>query len=151
MSAGITSCCLPTLRPAFEFIVRNLGIKGSFINLFRGINESTKNNSLPSNTSGLNKSNNDNALESNTGRAGNRGKGSQTGAFYRLSEAKFGGKGGSGDLEGDEDLRPGHGYAYAVDVTSTSTKREDGESLDGDEIPLQGIRVHTDFVHEAKG
>jgi hypothetical protein len=101
-------------------------------------------------------------------------KGSARGPFYRLpdeyhhhrdvSESRS----SSGDNNNinntqtarpaDADLRPDHGCAYTV--TTSHGRRPprggnvkggggDGESLSGDEVPLHGIRVHTDFTQSA--
>lgn len=42
----------------------------------------------------------------------------------------------------DAELRAEHGYGYTV---TSRPGKGDGESLSGDEVPLHGIRVHTDF------
>lgn len=67
------------------------------------------------------------------------------GYFYRLSDDELV---SGGDMPkavaSDGKLRPEHGYKYAV--TSLPCKGE-GDSLSGDEIPLQGIRVQKEFVH----
>ena len=59
--------------------------------------------------------------------------------FYRLPDGQI-----SGDTARapDAELRPKHGYGYTV---TSQPGKGDGESLSGDEVPLHGIRVQTDF------
>ncbi|EOO00993.1 putative integral membrane protein [Phaeoacremonium minimum UCRPA7] len=137
MSAGIVSACLPTLRPVLLLFGRTLGVKGS---IFRSGAASA-------------------AFSKNHGQSASRGtrstgdrtdaelvnsKKGKSGAFYRLDDDNLSGETTADGLPVDAKLRPDHGYGYTV--TSKPGKGE-GDSLSGDEIPLQGIRVHTDFKH----
>ena len=135
MSAGIISACLPTLRPAFEFFIRVLKIKGPLDGLFHTSAETT--------------------LVSKTGRSTTGGgastlnatpthgrKGSEAG-FYRLSDENKSAESGNA---ADKNLRPNHGYGYSV--TTESRGREAKGIDESDEIPLQGIRVHKDFSQQ---
>ena len=77
-----------------------------------------------------------------------KSKSNPTGAFYRLSDDN-GSRGMAAEHSlPDTGLRPEHKHEYTV--TSTPGKGE-GDSLSGDEIPLQGIRVRTDFKHTETG
>jgi hypothetical protein len=125
MSAGIVSACLPTMKPALQFFVRKLGIKGSMFDLF------------PSELS-TNHTNGPVAVDTtNSTRQGLARKESQ-GPFYRLPDGT--------QMPVDAKLRPEHGYEYTV--SSFPGTRGEGDSLSGDEVPLHNIHVKKDFSQE---
>jgi len=134
MSAGIVSACLPTLGPVFAAAARKVGIKGSVLGTRGTSTDSDKG-------------------QSSTGRPmGGRSdleiakpKKSSAGTFYRLSDDNP-----SIDSPLDAGLRPDHRHEYTVTSTPGNLKGE-GDRLSGDEIPLQGIRVRTDFKHSEMG
>jgi hypothetical protein len=145
MSAGIVSACLPTLRPVILIAGRALGLKGS---IFRSTNASTGASNLNSTNalSAVRKPRTQNGDFDSKADGGKDG-----GPFYRLPDDGL--STGSGHTM--DKLRPDMGgYEYSV---STSTglggvpiqkSKGDGDSFSsGDEIPLQGIRVETDFKH----
>ena len=133
MSAGIVSACLPTLGPVMSFVFRSIGIKRSLLGTRHGVtaNISSSKNLGQSATPSLS-DRTDVDLQKST-------KKDTAGAFYRLSDGQVSAE---TTRAVDADLRPDHGYGYSV--TSQPTKG-DGASLSGDEVPLHGIRVHTQF------
>lgn len=137
MSAGIVSACLPTLGPVFSAAARKVGIKASVLRS-RGTNDdSSKGQSITGRPMG-------DRTEVETAKS----KNSATGTFYRLSD-DHGSRGTAAEYgPTDAGLRPEHRHEYTV--TSTPGKGE-RDSLSGDEIPLQGIRVRTDFKHSETG
>lgn len=163
MSAGITSACLPTLSPVMFLVLRKLGVKGSILSRSADTHPSSLNNNL---SYGRKQTGPTSTATMKTAGGGHRGvveaelprsKKDAAGAFYRLPDDNT-----SGDTATDKntttssdavppvdaELRPDHGYAYTV--TSKPGKRGGGRgSLSGDEIPLHGIRVHTDFKQSA--
>lgn len=128
MSAGIVSACLPTMRPVIQWAGRGVGIKG-------GIFGSSAHDSA--------------ALSKNLNQSGHRLRSTSDRVdadFYRLPDDNASGK-TAGGAPVDAHLRPDHGFAYAV-TSKPGSKKGDADSLSsGDEIPLQGIRVQTDFKH----
>lgn len=143
MSAGIVSACLPTLRPVIQWAARAVGIKG-------GIFGSSEHDSAAF-SKNLDKSSG-NRLRSDPG-------GASDADFYRLPGDDGPGAGAglsSGKMmmskeqqlaaAADAALRPDHGFGYAVATSTSVHAKGDKDSLSsGDEIPLQGIRVHKDF------
>jgi len=135
MSAGIVSACLPTLGPVMAFCAGKLGIKRSLLGTRSG-----------GGTTGVSSSKN--FAQSATGSVSDRtevelqkattSRKDGAGAFYRLPDGQVSGE----TARGDSDLRPKHGYKYTV---TSQPGKGDGASLSGDEVPLHGIRVHTDF------
>lgn len=135
MSAGITSACLPTLRPAFQCIARVLGIQRLMPSIFN----SKSSLGLSAVTDQSNTGHGDSSTHSR--------KGSQHagGGFHRLHESSRNtdtSPESSDQVPLSAKLRPDHGCVYTV---TTSPGRDDGASLSGDEVPLHSIRVHTDF------
>jgi hypothetical protein len=138
MSAGIISACLPTMRPAFHFILRKLGIKGSLLSVFRNHGSTA---GFPTDTSPSCITQDLVTIESGTGTTqGHKKRGSQ-GPFYRLPDGARSSGEESGQMPVDAKLRPDHGYKYTV----TSLPGDEGEeaSLGGDEVPLHSISVKT--------
>ncbi|KAH8603128.1 hypothetical protein B0O99DRAFT_22140 [Bisporella sp. PMI_857] len=134
MAAGIISACLPTLRPAFEFMVRKLGIK-PLVGLFRSAGESRLGLSRP----GLSEEGKKpTPVDGVKGSISQGQKGSQ-GGFYRLSDET---KSHESDGALDSRLRPEHGYGYTV---KSEPGCKEPDILEGDNIPLKGIRVQTEF------
>ncbi|KAH8908306.1 integral membrane protein [Coniochaeta sp. PMI_546] len=128
MSAGIVSACLPTMRPVIQWAARGVGIKG-------GIFGSSTHDSA--------------AFSKNLNQSGNRLRSNADQAdadFYRLPDDNASGKSRE-QLAADATLRPDHGFAYAVTSKPAHVKNDKDSLSSGDEIPLQGIRVHTDFKH----
>jgi len=134
MSAGIVSACLPTLGPVFAVCANKLGIKRSLLTTRGERTNNTSSSKTFAGQSGTGSMRDGADLELQKARKASGGAG-----FYRLPDSEM-----SGDTARapDAELRPKHGYGYTV--TSQPTKG-DGESLSGDEVPLHGIRVHTDF------
>ncbi|KAH8802576.1 hypothetical protein F5884DRAFT_474588 [Xylogone sp. PMI_703] len=122
MSAGITSACLPTLRPAVQLILRTLGIKHS-ISLFRTSADRSKNAGTEQNGT-----NSGSQHLRSLNQVGN-------GPFVRLDEDH------NGTTGSDSKFRGEHGYIYTV----TSEHKGEGDSLSGDEVPLRSITVKKDF------
>jgi hypothetical protein len=173
MSAGIISANLPTIGPVMAMAGRKIGIRGSLLSSSRGTGNGTSTNASKLHLSNANhhhKATNSRTEAVLPGQKPTK-KGS-TGTFYRLSDdniledASVGGGGSpNGSVETavavgvgaggttDARLRPDdhHLHTYAYTVTGGGTKKGgDGESsLSGDEIPLHGIRVHTDFKQVA--
>lgn len=127
ISAGITSACLPTLRPALQFIARHLGIQGVMPSLLRS-----------GTSTGFSKgrSNLSTGPTMDDNNAGHNRSDSQR-RFYRLPDET-----GHSDPPADATLRPDHGYVYTTSVLGT---KGEGDSLSGDEVPLHSIRVQKDF------
>jgi hypothetical protein len=134
MSAGIVSACLPTLGPVFAAAARKIGIKGSVLRT-RGTNNDSDKGQFSTGRSAGDRSDLETA----------KPKKSPTGTFYRLSDD-------NSRIDGPPDagLRPDHRHEYTVTSAPGNVKGE-GDSLSGDEIPLQGIRVRTDFKHSEMG
>ena len=136
MSAGITSVCLPSLRPIFVLFTKSLGLK-----LFNSSYADGR-----STAPGVTADSHGAALNTNTSRRGNGKTNSSTGgvsdsshspiqkdAFYRLDDESTEGK-----PEDELQLRPQHGNKYTV-----SSWRDSSTSVD--QIPLHSIRVQTDL------
>ncbi|KAL2023524.1 hypothetical protein VTK56DRAFT_2132 [Thermocarpiscus australiensis] len=138
MSAGIVSACLPTLGPVMGSVARMMGIKRTILTTRGATNMSSKNFGRSTGS-----------ITDRTEIEPQRAKVDGAGAFYRLSDDNASGETGEtarANAPVDAGLRPDHGYVYTV--TSKSGKGSRG-SLSGDEIPLQGIRVHTAFKQSA--
>lgn len=135
MSAGIVSACLPTLRPVILLVGQYMGLKGS---MFRSTNDSA----------GMSKSGGTNlgpVTGTRTALESKADGGKEGGPFYRLPDDTSASQTTTGNL------RPDHGYEYSVSTSGVPSRMKgDGGSLSsGDEIPLQGIRVDTDFKHSS--
>ncbi|KAL6860846.1 GPCR, PTH11-type [Trichoderma novae-zelandiae] len=118
ISAGIVSACLPTLLPVIRLFLRSIGIKRNLFSSTRGT--SGKSSNLKSNMSGPSQNRSVNALDDGTRRANGN-------AFYRLE---------------DETESDGSFTVDSQQVVMNSTFRPDTK---GDDIPLHGIRVQTEF------
>ncbi|KAF7555316.1 hypothetical protein G7046_g6587 [Stylonectria norvegica] len=131
MSAGIVSACLPTLKPALTFFARKLGFSGFVRRHFFTVSGSRGTaGSVPSHmrsASGHRDDTSDADLVHNAGK----------GDFYRLDDDV-----GIQSSTSNPKLRPDHGNTRTVITRPT---RGEGDSLSGDEVPLKGIRIHTDF------
>lgn len=153
MSAGIISANLPTLAPIMSLILTRMGISGSLIT--GGSSSGSKNGFSSKNNFGGTGGGNMKSTGSVSDRTESGSELRKDGdrAFYRLpddsniSETALD-TGRTATLTRDDTgLRPDHGYAYTV--TSRPGKQGDSESMSGDEVPLKGIRVHTDFKQSA--
>lgn len=126
MSAGIVSACLPTLKPALQFFVRKLGIKGSAFDLFPSEQSKTRTN------------HNDDQVTANILGRGVGQSGSQ-GSFYHLQDGTR--------MPVNDKLRPDeHGYEYTVSSVPRDT--EGVGYLSSDEVPLHNIHVKRGFRQE---
>ncbi|KAL1962349.1 hypothetical protein VTN77DRAFT_9762 [Rasamsonia byssochlamydoides] len=135
ISAGITSACLPTLRPALQFFARHLGLQGVMPGLLRSASSTGF-----SKTGRSNLSTGPTTMDDNT--PGHTRSGSQR-RFYRLPDESGNAENGSDhQMPPDATLRPDHGYIYTTSVLGT---KGEGDSLSGDEVPLHSIRVQKDF------
>ncbi|KAI1074921.1 hypothetical protein F5B20DRAFT_585754 [Whalleya microplaca] len=133
MSAGIVSANLPTLVPAFKLIGRSIGLN-KFMSL-----TNTKQSSRPTQVT----------LGPSSASAPRperrRSLKGQDGDFYRLSD--------DAGISTDDDhntydpkLRPDHNVTLTV--TSSPGGKYQERRMSGDEIPLNSIRVKTDFKQE---
>ncbi|KAK0673070.1 hypothetical protein QBC41DRAFT_312116 [Cercophora samala] len=154
MSAGIISANLPTLAPIMSLMLTKMGISGSLIT--RGSDGGSGNGfSSKNNFGGTSGGGNTKSTGSVSDRieSGSELRKDGDRAFYRLpDDSNFSetalDTGRTATLTRDDTgLRPDHGYAYTV--TSRPGKQGDSESMSGDEVPLKGIRVHTDFKQSA--
>jgi hypothetical protein len=138
MSAAIVSACLPTLSPVMTFFFRSIGINRSILGTSRGGGGATgatsSRNLGKSTTPSLSDPLDVELQKSRRDAAGE-------GAFYRLPDEQL-----SGDTARavDAELRPEHGYGFTV-TSRPGGGKGDGASLSGDEVPLHGIRVQTQF------
>jgi hypothetical protein len=133
------------MRPVILIVGRAMGLKGS---IFRSTNASTGasriNSANPLST--IRKPRTQNGEIESKADGGKEG-----GPFYRLPDDGL--STGSGHTM--DKLRPDMGgYEYSVSTSAGAggmplqKSKGDGDSLSsGDEIPLQGIRVDTDFKH----
>ncbi|KAL6874276.1 GPCR, PTH11-type [Trichoderma longibrachiatum] len=118
ISAGIISACLPTLLPVIRLFLKSIGIKRNFFSPTRG-GTSGKSSNMGSKMSGPSQNRSVNALDEPSRRANGND-------FYRLDD----------ETESDD--------AFVVDsqqVVMNSKFRPDTK----DDIPLNGIRVQTEF------
>lgn len=133
MSAGIVSACLPVLRPVIQWAGRAVGLKGGIFVSSLGPSAAFSKD--------LDHHSSANRLRST---AGDRADAE----FYRLPDDNTSRR--TAEHAGaDVGLRPEHGFSYAVTSKAGKTKGEQDSLSSGDEIPLQGIHVHTDFQHSA--
>ncbi|KAK4165536.1 hypothetical protein QBC43DRAFT_234787 [Cladorrhinum sp. PSN259] len=132
MSAGIVSACLPTFRPVMQWAGRSVGIKEGVFGSSLGQSEAFSNN--------LDKSGN--RQRSNLGTTGDE--------FYRLDDDAASGRQTADGQPKDAQLRPQHGFTYQVSSTPGRSKSEAASISSGDEVPLQGIRVHRDFKSDVE-
>jgi hypothetical protein len=130
MSTGIVSACLPTLRPVMQWAGRGVGMKG-------GIFGSSHHQQSASFSKTGDQS--ANRLRSNP---------NPTNAdFFRLADDGASGRSAEPVLPAAVELRPQHGFQYAVASGPGKTKDEVDSLSSGDDIPLHGIRVQTEFNH----
>lgn len=162
MSAGIVSACLPTMGPIFGAVGRSLGVKRTLLTTRGGgggggTKDSYSSSSKergggghPESTTGGRSADHRTTESAEVIRTNNG-----AGFFYRLSDGDD--DNGSGitatdhhrvPLPVDAGLRPDHRHAYHV-TSKPGKGGGEGDSLSGDEIPLQGIRVRTDFRHSS--
>ncbi|KAI0599760.1 hypothetical protein F4775DRAFT_108949 [Biscogniauxia sp. FL1348] len=127
MSAGITSACLPTLVPALKLIGRTIGL-GRLMSLSttRGGTREQKGSTGPS-------------AASMPRHEHHKSFPDKDGEFVRLSDEA----GVSTDDDRSPRLRPDHDVSYIV--TSVPRTKDDKRHTSTDEIPLNSIRVQTDF------
>ncbi len=134
MSAGIVSACLPTLGPILALCASKLGIKRTLLGTTRGGNTGNTSGSKTFGQSATGSVSDRTEVELQRARKGSAGA-----VFYRLPE----GQASSEPTKAvDSELRPTHGHRYTV---TSQPGHGDGESLSEDEMPLHGIRVHTEF------
>lgn len=129
------------MRPAFLFIARNLGIKGSKLAIFRENSSATDGNVTIDKGS----------IAANVELVPRRGlqQGESGGTFYHLP-----GCSNSTDCEKlpvDERLRPKHNTYVRTDCTAAGGTRDDDDSLSGDEMALHGITVHQNVTQVSQG
>ncbi|KAJ5698601.1 hypothetical protein N7462_000606 [Penicillium macrosclerotiorum] len=134
MSAGIISANLPTLRPAFRFITRKLGINGSAIAFFRSTNgtrtRGTSGVTQPSETA-----------ESSA--AITQLSKQKRHSFYHLPDD-------SGSMSDQARMEASFRPDYDHAKTYTNVKGQQvGHQSDDDEIPLSEIRVDKEFIQTA--
>lgn len=138
MSAGIVSACLPTLGPILFLVGRKVGMTRSLLSAGGSGGGATKASSSKNTVSKSSRSALDRA---DPDLSSGPSKKDSAGIFYRLRDDNISGETAT-NVAVDAQLRPKHGYVYAV---TSQPRKGDGESLSGDEIPLHGIRVQTDF------
>lgn len=139
MSAGIVSACLPTLLPAFQAIVRVLGIQSFMPSLLRS------RSALMSKSVQSNPSQNRLTTDGHTAGALAHSVQSRSHSFYHLPDESDSAAVrcvSPGQL--DVSLRPEYDHVRMVtNVRGLRGKDVDSQS---DEIPLHGIRVQKDFT-----
>ncbi|KAF4120644.1 hypothetical protein GMORB2_2647 [Geosmithia morbida] len=122
MSAGIISACLPTLLPIINYIARRFGIRTPLSRAVHSDGRSKQSSSAPESKGNL--------TDVSTKRSSNN--------FYRLPDEEH----DNAPAPIDSNLRPdGKEYGYTIKTTGRGGKDDDS----GDDIPLRGIRVRTDF------
>ncbi|KAH8694090.1 hypothetical protein BGW36DRAFT_361913 [Talaromyces proteolyticus] len=136
MSAGIMSACLPTMRPALMFLARMIGIK----NLTSPRGSRNTNTGLTNNQGTRPVDASINSLNSHLRKESQR-------AFTRIPEERLGYGDDWNPTSMDASLRPDK---CVETVTRVMGSRVDEDSLEGDEVPLHNIRVHTDFTRMDK-
>ena len=131
MSAGIVSACLPTLVPALKWIGRKIGLgKLMTLTTSRGTsNGASKPTLVTAGGTGASAQRTD-RRRSLTGKDGD---------FYRLSDDEA-------ISAEDHSYDPKHGRN--VTVASSPGMNTRGRRMSGDEIPLNGLRIQTDFRQE---
>jgi hypothetical protein len=160
MSAGIVSACLPTLRPAFAFFFRVLGLRSVMPSLLRA---------GPSRTASTSKLNSHTAGHSRNGRGVSGGGGSASApsnidlvranrrSFYHLPEDESDSSESQPRVDGAQ-FRPEYDSMKTTTVVHGRERKEIEEDNDrwmmggrnghgnGNDVPLQGIRVQTEFT-----
>ncbi|KAL4787724.1 hypothetical protein BJX76DRAFT_369013 [Aspergillus varians] len=144
MSAGIVSACLPTLRPAFHFLFRSLGLLSIMPSLLR------TGHSMTSSTNPLGTAASHTRAISGTGPVHGHSLGSSGRAdrhsFYHLDDGsdllESDGRGGSA---GEEAFRPGYDSMKTVTVVQGREEGDEWPGL-GNDVPLRGIRVERRFT-----
>ena len=129
MSAGIVSACLPTLVPALKWIGRMIGLgKLMTLTTSRGGSRGTKPSLATPAGNGT-----------NAQRSERRKSLTKDGDFYRLSDEEA--------ISTDDHSFDPHNInsAHNVTVASSPSARVRNRRMSGDEVPLNSIRVHTDF------
>lgn len=135
MSAGITSVCLPTLRPVLVLVTKKMGLN-IMSSRYAGGRSSAQDHTADSQGNTIPKT----TTSSRRGNGASAGGASdashspiQKDAFYRLDDEST-----EGPQEEELRLRPQHGNKYTV-----SSWRDSATSVD--QIPLHSIRVQTDL------
>lgn len=146
MSAAIVSACLPTLSPVMSFFFRALGINRSILGTTRrgggGTTGAMSSRNLGGGGGGKSTTPSlSDPLDVELGPKSRRDVAGGEGAFYRLPDEQLSGETARAV---DAELRPEHGYGYTV-TSQPGGGKGDGASLSGDEVPLHGIRVQTQF------
>jgi hypothetical protein len=160
MSAGIVSACLPTLRPAFAFFFRVLGLRSVMPSLLR---------TGPSRTASTSKLNSNTAGHSRNGRGVSGGGGGSASApsnidlvranrrsFYHLPEDESDSLDSPTRVDGGQ-FRPEYDSMKTTTIVHGRERKEIEEDNDrwmggrngygnGNDVPLQGIRVQTEFT-----
>ncbi|KAL4811894.1 hypothetical protein BDW67DRAFT_189207 [Aspergillus spinulosporus] len=131
MSAGIVSACLPTLRPAFHFFFRVLGLQSIMPSMLRTGRSQTATTNIGGNDVSLGTSK---TAQTSAGRANRR-------SFYHLPDEND--SLGSEHGHGSPPFRPEYDSAHTRIVVRG--KGQEGD-LTGDQVPLQGIRVQREFT-----
>ncbi|KAL4995028.1 hypothetical protein BDV10DRAFT_141864 [Aspergillus recurvatus] len=130
MSAGIVSACLPTLRPAFHFFFRVLGLQSIMPSMLRTNHSQTATTNIGSNDVSITTSK---AAQASAGRANRR-------SFYHLPDE-------NDSTESERQGRPPFRPEYDSAQTRIVVRGEGQEDkCVGDEVPLQGIRVQREFT-----
>ncbi|EGR45036.1 GPCR, PTH11-type [Trichoderma reesei QM6a] len=139
ISAGIISACLPTLLPVIRLFFKKIGIKRNFFSPTRG-GTSGKSSNMNSKMSGPSQNRSVNALDDSSRRANGN-------AFYRLEDETESDDGfvvDSQQVVMNSKFRPDSKY----EDTLTTVRLDESEpraDLKRDDIPLNGIRVQTEF------
>ncbi|PGH03997.1 hypothetical protein AJ79_07230 [Helicocarpus griseus UAMH5409] len=136
MSVGIVSANLPTMRPAFHFFARKMGLENAMPSFLRSQTRKDGNTSHKG-TGGY--SNYNGTSNSVQGFQDHVRKTSHS-DFHRLPD-EFA-TGSDDNIPLDVRLRPDHGHAYAV------RGEKGGDALSDDKVPLHSIRVQKDFKQE---
>lgn len=166
MSAGIVSACLPTLRPAFAFFFRVLGLRSVMPSLLR--------TGPSSRTASTSKLNSNTAGHSRNGMGASGGGGSASApsnidlvranrrSFYHLPDDESDSLDSQTRVDGGQ-FRPEYDSMKTMTVVHGRERKEIEEDNDrwmrgrnghgngygygnGNDVPLQGIRVQTEFT-----
>lgn len=135
ISAGIISACLPTLLPVIRLLLKTVGIKRNFFSSHRGTNGASNVNKSNLSSRNPNKSMNADSTHRTNGND-----------FYRLNDETESDGSFTIDTQPvvmNSQFRPDtKGYRHA---TKSLRSDELSANLIRDDIPLNGIRVQTEF------